>query len=113
MNNRRKFTRRQLLFYPEVKIRGTDYLLGKVADVSHTGMLLLAEKAVETGVEFPLQIDLPKTIYRKENIYFEAEILRCRLDRKSGHHEIGISFTEMSEQDKLVLNRLILDYRLT
>jgi c-di-GMP-binding flagellar brake protein YcgR len=112
MKNKRTLKRRQLVFYFKVFINNTDILAGKLVDITHEGLMLVNEQPLDIGEIFPLRILLNEKKQSAEYLDLLAECRWVRPDSSSGHHLMGFQFVELSENQKLAITRLILEYRL-
>ncbi len=112
MNEKRQLKRRQLNLYPEVLVRNSDYIIGKLADITQEGFMVLCSKTVELEKELPLQIKLPETLFNSDSIGLDAICMRCKKDAKTGRIEAGFRITDISDSNRVLVNKLILEYRL-
>ena len=112
MKEKRQLKRRQLLYYPEVYIRDTDYLIGKLADINQSGLLVTGERKVELDKELPLQVNLPETLYGESRLCLDAVCVRSVKDAQTGRVESGFRVVSITESDRLLVNRLVLEYRI-
>jgi len=113
MNEKRKLKRRQLLYYPEVYVRDTDYLLGKLADITQEGMMVVGDRNLQVDSELPVQIILPETLYNSTRVCLDVKCIRCKKEAKSGQYSTGLRIVNISDNDRLLVNRMILEYRIS
>jgi hypothetical protein len=59
MSNKRQVPRRDTVLYLQVVHATSGEQVGRVADISRTGMLLIAGNELTPGVPVPVRIDLP------------------------------------------------------
>lgn len=112
MKEKRRLKRRQLLYYLQVFIRGTDTQVGNVADITHEGMMVFSRKALEKKEVFPLTVLLPEKIQDREALQVDAEVKWTRPDVQPGTVAMGFEFVNLTDVDRLVISRLIMDFRM-
>ena len=112
MDEKRQLKRRSLLYYPEVYVRDTDYLLGKLGDITQGGLLVVGERNVELDKEFPLQVNLPATLYGCDRILLDAVSVRSDADAQTGGVGTGFRIVNITDNNRVLVNRLILEYRI-
>lgn len=110
MEGQRRLTRKRLALYLDAVDVATEKVIGKVADLSPTGFLLVGPEGVETGSTFHLRIVLPATTATKGAIEVEARSLWSRSTSNPKLWNTGFELTSLSEADQRVLARIILDY---
>ncbi len=92
---------------------GIESVIGKVADLTPAGFLLVSPDPVETDAVFHLSILLPTTAAGDPGtIEVEAKSLWGKADTNPQLWDTGFELTRLSEGDQRILSRLILDYGL-
>ena len=111
MKENRRFRRRSLLYQLKVTNKNTGEGLGKVANITPDGLMLVnADRAVD-NTTVSLRIELPELIFGKAYIDCDAKCMWCRpgIDKKL--FEAGFQLLEMEETDIQTIVALITKYR--
>ena len=112
MLEKRKLKRRQLIYYLKVMDGNTNELLGRLADITTEGIMLISEKAIETERPFSLQLILPTGMRGGKKIDIEAKSLWSKRDVNPDLIDTGFRFIKISPEDLETIDELILDYEL-
>ena len=70
---KRAIERRHLVFYLRVFDGTSNNILGHLADISTTGIMLVSEKAIKTDRDYRLRIKLPKEVVGRDEIIIDAK----------------------------------------
>ena len=109
MSERRRLSRRHILYYSRVFDRITGVFLGYLGNMNEGGLMIISESPLEIGQKFLLRIDLPEGIYELPGLDLEAESVWCRVDIDPNFHNTGFQFTEVSDGMKEIICQIIND----
>ena len=110
MDERRRLSRRHILFYSRVFDRKTGIFLGYLGNMNEGGLMIISEIPIEVGLVHLLRIDLPEDIYSKSVLNFEAKSVWCRLDIDPNFYNTGFQFNKITEDSKDIIAQIIDDY---
>ncbi|MDC7124252.1 MAG: PilZ domain-containing protein [Spirochaetales bacterium] len=100
----RGLTRRNLIYYLDIVDIKTGNKLGKIADISLNGLLVLSEEAIESGFSGSIGVVYPLENFLSEPFPpMEAEIKWQRTEKKTGLIYYGMEITNTSvELEKMI-----------
>jgi hypothetical protein len=107
---RRKFLRANLIFYAQVFDKDSGILLGYLADLSHSGALIITESAIPGEKIFSLQVEIPTTIDSSQRLVFEAKCIRCVQDLDTLNYDSGFQIISISPEDTSLIDKILQDY---
>ena len=110
MSERRRLSRRHILFYSRVFDRKTGIFLGYLGNMNEGGLMIISETPIDVGLVHLLRIDLPEDIYSKSVLNFEANSVWCRLDIDPNFYNTGFQFNKITEDSKDIIAQIIDDY---
>lgn len=96
MSERRKFDRRDLVYYPPVFDRRSDRLLGYAANISPEGVMLVGEKPIEPKTVVHLRLDLPDQINGMKSLGIEGHSRWSARNGQRGLQNTGLELRNMS-----------------
>ena len=108
--NLRKTTRYEVKDQYLVYQQSSYHEIGKLADLSIAGSSFLTKKHVKVNTLFHCRVKLPKNIFQREYLVFDAECMWCKEDGDPGWYESGYKLHNVSEHDKVIISHLILYY---
>ena len=104
--DRRKYTRRHLIFYLRI-FDENDILLGYLLDISEGGILMMSEVEVPEGKQLKLKLKLPKEINEGDSINFSGIVKRVTKDLNESFYDIGIQISEKDKEYSDILHKLV------
>ncbi len=104
--DRRKYTRRHLIFYLRI-FDENDILLGYLLDISEGGILMMSETDIPEGKELKLKLKLPKEINEGDTLHFTGIVKRISKDINESFYDIGIQIVEKDKKYSEILHKLI------
>jgi PilZ domain len=107
----RRFRRRSLLYQLKVTNKNTGEGLGKVANITPDGLMLLNADRIVDDTMVTLRIELPELIFGKAHIDCDAKCMWCRPGINKKLFEAGFQLLEMEEMDIQTIVALITKYR--
>ncbi|MBU0983522.1 MAG: PilZ domain-containing protein [candidate division Zixibacteria bacterium] len=84
--------------------------IGRMANLSTNGVGLYTPEPVEPGTVFQGRVKLPRMIFQREYLLFEAECRWCRKNEDGVGYKSGYLFTSVSEHDAVLVMHLIIHY---
>ncbi|MFN2234732.1 MAG: PilZ domain-containing protein [Anaerolineales bacterium] len=110
MIERRRLSRRHILFYSRVFNRKTGVFLGYLGNLNEGGMMIISENPIEVNLVYLLRIDLPEDIFSKSMLNFEAKSIWCQLDVDPNFYNTGFRFVKITEESEDVIAKIIDEY---
>ncbi len=108
-NNKRKEDRRHLIYYLKVENRVTGELIGRVVDITRSGILLISVDKFDDLSEIPVKIELGDQLFERMHGHLELNII-CRWSKQDvnpSYYVNGFSFLNQTEKDETIINKLI------
>lgn len=109
MKKERKYTRKRTSDYFLVRHLQTHQIIGRIANLSVGGLMLIATKSLTVHRDYKLQLEFPRIIAEKSSITFTAE---SRWSKYNGHAdwwEIGFEIREIDPLDVVILQQAVQD----
>lgn len=110
MIERRKLPRRHLMFHLRVFDTVSGRYIGNLFDISHDGVMIVADEPLAVGKRYSLEMRLPIEIYGRGRVAFAAATAWVRNDVQQGLYDIGLGYLEMEDTDRDALEHLIAEY---
>ena len=107
MHDRRRKSRKHLIFYMEVHESGTQRLLGQLQDISPLGLKLISEDPLEIGHRYRLSVRLPSEHFDETSLDLEAECVWCHPDIRPALYASGFRITRSGARGTLDLETVI------
>ena len=111
-SNQRKHVRKNLIYYLRVMDRRTGKLLGRLADITTEGMMLISEEPISPGNIYDVVMALPSQMNLERPISFRLESVWWKKDVNPDFYAAGFKFIDPSLADVKVVEDLIEDYNL-
>lgn len=112
MKDHRRFRRRALLYELKVTDKNTGEALGRVANITTDGLMLVHADRILNNSIFTLQIELPEKIFGRDHIVCDAKCKWCKPAENTELFEAGFQLLEMGEIDIQTIVALITKYRI-
>lgn len=107
MKRERNHTRRRTSDYYLVYHSDSDQIIGRVANVSMGGLMVVAGEPLSVRRIYKLKLVLPKRLIDKDCITFTAESRWSKFNDHAEWWEIGFELREIAPDDVSVLQRII------
>lgn len=107
--NQRQEDRRHLIYYLKVENRVTHEVIGRVVDITASGLLLISSDKFDTNSEIPVRIELGDELFNKMNQHLELDI-ECRWSKKDinpSYYVNGFSFINNNDESDAIIRKLI------
>ena len=105
MTKRSIAKRSHLTFYLDVIDTDTGEVIGKVADITVEGLMVLSKTVLEAGTEKNLMISSTDETFGE--IEFTSECRWCKVDVNPDYYDIGFHVDHISDDDKQKIKDLI------
>jgi Tfp pilus assembly protein PilZ len=114
MQERRKLARKNLMSYSQVFDLYGGVLLGYLADLTHSGAMVISEKALDTGKELTLQLEVPELEgIDAQKLIIESRVVWCQPDISPNFRNIGLEFKEVTPDQMRVIEAIMEHYEFT
>jgi hypothetical protein len=110
MDDKRVLKRRQTTFYMEVMDAEADKPIGKLTDITSSGIMITGKDPVKTDSEYRLSLDLPNALDGEKRITFKARSIWCRHDDSSELYDTGFEMHNLSQEKIAAIERSIRSY---
>ena len=107
---KRKFDRKQLLYYVKVFNHKTGESAGYLADISTEGLMLFSRDQMEENTLARFRLNLDEEFHMKEKLIFDARSIWCRPDANPEYFIIGLEFTGLDQTDLDTVKYVIQKY---
>jgi len=107
METKRKQERSHLTYYLDVIDVWSGEVLGKIADITLEGLMLLTKESIPVGTQKQLKIVSSDESFSP--IEFESDCRWCKTDVNPDYFDVGFHLDEISEDDILKIKDLISD----
>lgn len=108
MMDRRRLTRYDIEDYYAVVDRDTNQAVGRLANLSIEGMMLITERPVKKHNVLKLTLELPQPVLGHRKITFDAECRWCRKGRGVDWFESGYKLRDVPMEDQTTIMCLVL-----
>lgn len=110
MTVKRKYERRNLIYYLKVMEGNKNWLIGNLVDITQAGMMLISKEPNETGINYKIRIILPDQIQGKKELKILAKSVWCKKDINPDFYTTGFEFADISEENINIIQELIENY---
>jgi hypothetical protein len=107
MKKERNDTRTQTIDYFLVRHLQTNQIIGRIANLSVGGLMLIANKPLCVRRTYDLQLVFPRTLFDKTFVTFTAESRWSKYNDFAKWWEIGFEIREINVEDQSVLQQII------
>ena len=109
MDERRKDKRGEVK--SEINVIETEHgeAIGRLVDISPSGMRIAGESGVDIGKKMDLIIVLPKKIFGKTTIDIEVQCVWSNFNSDAQRYQSGFEFSEVSHEDSNTIIGLIME----
>jgi hypothetical protein len=106
MGERRKYDRRRSTHYSAVYDESGRELLGRLANVSTEGLMLISDRPLDTGRTYRCRVILPEDLGAGPGVSFEASCLWSHSGTAAGTYASGLCFSKIKLAEIETLERL-------
>jgi hypothetical protein len=110
MEERRRLKRKYLAFFTRVFDRTSGELVGHLADLSSGGMMVISEEPIHIEQDLELRMDLAGPFFDKEHLDYSARSRWCLPDINPNFWNTGFMITDIAEEDRQTLERIIEEF---
>lgn len=105
--DQRQAPRKRLQNFLQIYDAETQELLGRLVDISATGLMLISSEPVPVGRQLRLRVHLPQKVGGRQDIELEAISMWSRSTSHTEHHGTGFHFTKMDRDDQTLLEQIL------
>ncbi len=109
MAEKRKQTRKSPQFFIGVYDNDQTRSVGRVANISSGGLMLIGKCELTRYVNYKISIDLPKAIKEQSQVFFEAQCRWCERGERSKLYSSGLEITNISSENSEILAEFLED----
>jgi len=107
MAEKRKFPRRDLIFYSRVSDGNSGRALGYLINITPQGAMILSEKPLDVNLEMELHIEIPEGLSDLSEMVILARSRWCQPDINPEFYDVGFMFLESSKEYTALILRLV------
>jgi hypothetical protein len=113
MQNRRKSKRIYLVLSTRLFDRGTDKLLGHLANLTPEGAMIIGEAPLEVGKVYHFHMKLSKDLFSKDHLDFDARSVWSKPETIAPQfYKTGIEFVKINPKDLKIMAQIIKEFEL-
>ncbi len=109
-HERRKFNRKNLIYYLEVFDMDSGEVLGRLVDITPEGLMLIAENPVPLQKVYNLKMVLPREISGKKELEFSGQCRWSRKDINPEYYVSGFHLLDITRDEQLIIEIVIDGY---
>ena len=110
MADKRKFPRRDLIFYSRVSDGKSGRALGYLINITPQGAMILSEKLQDVDLEVELHIELPEGLSNLREMVIPARSRWCQPDINPEFYDVGFMFLEISKEYTELILKMVEEY---
>lgn len=108
--NRRRHARFETTDFFPVRDQNSACHIGGLANLTPVGAMLTSIEPIEEGRILHCRVELPRKIFQRDYLFFEAECRWCKQNSEKGWYESGYKFTKITEQDAVIIMHLMMHH---
>lgn len=107
----RKETRRTLIYYLDIINNADNSIIGKLADITLSGLLILSDNPLPNGLSGTFSIKMPPgPAYENHNLLIDGKIKWIKQDKNTTLYYSGLEFSnkdlDLEKLIKALINRI-------
>ena len=110
MEDKRRTTRRFLLYYMRVYDVSTRQQIGNLVDITPRGIMVVSEHPIKEGQVTRLRMELTPEVSEKPFMEFSARSRWCKPDINPNMYNTGFEILELPPDDAKVILRIINEF---
>jgi len=110
MQERRKTSRKDLMFYSRVHDAITGRQVGNLLNITVGGAMVLCDKPIEPQTVMELHIELPDGIADKSELVITGTSVWHQPDINPEFFDVGFQFQEVDPADQKIIQVLVKEY---
>ena len=107
MEDRRQQSRKNISYYLRIIDDESGDQLGHLIDFSRTGLRLLTEKPIETGLHFTLRLDLSSVMNFEQKVIISARSVWLEQDFSSKSYNCGFVIEKITDKSFEIVDQLV------
>ncbi|MEW5869422.1 MAG: PilZ domain-containing protein [Chloroflexota bacterium] len=112
MAERRKLSRKYLIFFGRIFDRRTGQLLGNVADITAEGAMVISSHPIGVDQDFQLRLDLASRIFGTDHLNLDGHSIWCQPDIDPAYYNTGFQFSGITPEDIELIDRIVEEYKI-
>ena len=109
MSEQRLDRRRHLFVYLDVIDNGKNTAIGKLADVTTEGMMVMSPDSIETGKKINIKIVFTKKYDDRSELNIDVICRWTKPSVREGYYDIGLQMVDPSLEDQALIYKAIVD----
>ena len=111
MQERRKQPRKDLMSYSQVFELYYGKLIGYLGDITQFGAMVIGDEPHEVGSQISISIHLPELPgITATRMALPVRVAYCTKDLSPEYHNIGLAFSQVTDQQKEIIDAIIENY---
>jgi len=111
MHERRRLARKNLMSYSQVFDQHGGTLIGYLADLTPSGVMVIGENPMEAGKDITLQLEVPElSDIPPARMVLPARVIWCQTDVSPNFQNIGFEFKGVTGEQEKVIQAMIDGY---
>ena len=107
MDDKRRTTRRYLLYYMRVYDVSTRQQIGNLVDITPRGIMIVSDRPIAEGQVSRLRMELTPEVAEKPFMEFSARSRWCQPDINPHMYNTGYEILELPPEDAKIILRII------
>lgn len=108
MKDGRKYTRRRASDYLMVTDNNSGLSLGRVINMSPTGIMVMSAEALSIGKPYQVSINLPERAFSSNSLQMAAECRWSNFEKRSDLWENGLEIRDITADNRKLLQQAVL-----
>ena len=108
MKDGRKYTRRRASDYLLVTDDNSGRSLGRVINMSPTGIMVMSAEALSIGQPYQVSINLPERTFSSNSLQMAAECRWSNFEKRSDLWENGLEISDITADNRKLLQQVVL-----
>jgi hypothetical protein len=108
--DKRKVSRKYLVFYLRVFDGMSSKVLGHLVDISDRGFMIVCDEPIAVNEDYRLRMRLPTTMKDRQEVVLSATSRWCKLDSNPDFYLAGFQMHDLEQQTKNLIAALIRDF---
>ena len=110
MKEKRKITRRFLLYYMRVYDASSRKQIGNLVDITPRGIMVVSERPLPEGQTSRLRMELTEEVSEKPFMEFNALSKWCEPDVAPGNYNTGFEILDLEKEDARIIKRIVEEF---
>lgn len=107
MTNKRKVKRRNSPHRINVLAAPDDHVIGRLVDITTSGLMFLTSADVEPGTRLQLRLPLPTRSTNRNSIEVEADVVWSNQDSNPRFMRVGVQFVQLGAEEGYIIETVL------